>query len=160
MAVEDARLREIASVGPREAPGVRQLQADQKVCARSEALLMRRDQATPQLLDGGEGLFIEQQLMRVGTAIRANGNSLAAPDQFGAALSKMLPAPGGQVRGPAVGGAVPSFHRQHTKSIPDWKTVELIRLLERRFRAVAQLAIEAYRRTELLRDNRRILPRF
>ena len=61
----------------------------------------------------------KNQLMWVGSSVRAHSHGLAAPDEFGPALSKTPPAPSDQVGRSSVRGAVPTFHRQDGPAVAD-----------------------------------------
>ena len=84
----------------------------------------------------------QHQLMRVGAAIVAHGDSLAAPDQLRAAPAEVLPAAGREIGRLAVGRAVPPFHRQHAEAVADPHVTNLEWVGKRRRTGRGQLPIE------------------
>src|ERR1035441_6701091 len=64
--------------------------------------------------------LVDDKLPGVGAPIGADGDGLAAPDEFCAALSESLPAAGHQLSGLAVGGSVPAFHGEDTEAVREW----------------------------------------
>ena len=61
----------------------------------------------------------DAQLVGIGAAVALHGEGFAAPDQLGAAFTKMLPAAKRVLGGLTVGCAIPAFHRMNAPSIAD-----------------------------------------
>ena len=115
--VRRERLRLLVRVGARVAARVGQLQADDQVVGAEPGAAVTREQVLAQLHEVGLRRRTEAQLVRVGAAVVAHGDRLAAPDQLRAALAEALPAAPRQVGRAAVGRAVPAFHRQDAEAV-------------------------------------------
>ena len=89
-----------------------------------------------------DGVLADDQLVGVGAAVLADGDGFAAPDQLGAAQAEVVPAPSGQLAGPAVERAVPAFHRQDAPAIAGAQAARLERPGERRGRRRLQRFVE------------------
>src|SRR5207244_3225094 len=111
---------------------VGELKTDQQAIIASTFASMFGDQRLAQILDITQGLLAEQKLIRVRAPVRAHRDGLAAPDEFRAARSKMLPSADRQRTRPAVRRSVPAFHRLDRESVADTHAVELHGLRERR----------------------------
>jgi hypothetical protein len=86
-------------------------------------LLVRLDQRSPQLCQGGQVGLVDQQLVGIASSVMLYGHGFATSDELGAATSKVAPATEGQLGRSAVGGAVPAFHRLGTEAVADDKTM-------------------------------------
>ena len=117
MTVGGAR-RSIAP-GPCPATGVRELQSDQQVVGRPEALDVCVHEDAPEVGEVAGRVRADAELVRVGPALRRHRHGLAPPDQLGATTAEPRPAASDQVGGPAVAGAVPALHRQDRPTIAD-----------------------------------------
>ena len=117
--IEDLRLGPPLVVGPGEPARMGQLQADVEVVGAAEVVAVGLDQQRAQALECTEVGVIDQELIRIGAAVVADGDRLAPPDHLGAAQAEVLPAAAGQVRRQAVLGAVPALHRQDGKPVAD-----------------------------------------
>ena len=117
MARRDPRLGASLVRGLAEPPGVGELQADQQVVGGAVALPVLVDQRAAQAGQIVDGVLADAELVGVGAAGVLDGHRLASPDQLGAAPAEGAPAPLDQVRGPPVGGAVPSLHGLHAEAV-------------------------------------------
>jgi hypothetical protein len=81
-------------------------------------------------------------LIGIRAAFLTHGDGFPAPNQFGATLTEVAPAAPGQIARPAVGRAVPAFHRQDGEAIADAHAAGLERRGERRRGRGRELAIE------------------
>src|SRR5438045_3033615 len=88
-----ARLQAELIVGLAEAAGVRQLEADDQVLRLPESARVCRNQLLPELRELRFVRLIDEQLIWIGTSIRAHGHGLAAENQLRAAFAKPAPAP-------------------------------------------------------------------
>src|SRR5215469_5424105 len=119
MMIGDDGFKPALVVGAGEAAGVRQLQTDQQILRAAEALAMLGDKRFAQLSEIGERIVIEQELMGIGSAVVADGDGFAAPNELGPAGAETLPASARQLTGPTVAHAVPALHRQDGEAIAD-----------------------------------------
>src|SRR5579875_1079830 len=103
---------------------------------------MFSDQHFAEVGEIGECVIAQKQLMGIGPAVGANGDSLAAPDELGPAGTEMPPAPPRQLAGPTVARAVPALHRQDGEAIANPNAVYFIRLRQRGIWAATQFLIE------------------
>ena len=117
MARRDPRLGAPAGRRPAEPSGVRELQADQQIVAGAVALPVLVDQRAAQRRQAVDSVFAHAELVGVGAPGVLDRHRLASPDQLGAGAAERPPAPLDQRRGPAVGGAVPPFHRLHAEAV-------------------------------------------
>src|SRR5262245_22787495 len=140
--IEDARFELLFVVGPREAPRMRELQADEQVVARPASLFVRRGQNLSQLFEIGRRVVRRHQLVGIRAPVVTDGHRFASPNQFRPALAEIFPAADCQIGRLAVFRPVPAFHRQNAEAIADLEAVELIRLAQRRIRPVLKLAVE------------------
>ena len=74
------------------------------------------DELLPQSGQRALGAFGDQQLVRARASVVADGDRFATPDQLGAALAEMPPAPARQLARLAIRRAVPALHRQARRS--------------------------------------------
>src|ERR1700722_17660018 len=117
-------------VGPAETPGMRQLKTDDQIVCGAVALAVGLYECGAQ---AGQIAFVglgNDELMRVGAAIRTYRHGFSAANQFGAAFAEARPAPQHVVGNAARAGAVPPFHGLHRETVanalavnqdvPDW----------------------------------------
>src|SRR5262249_5421756 len=116
----------------------------------AERLAVRGDERVAQRRQRGDVRLRDQQLARVGAAVELHGDRFAAPDQLGAALAEMLPAPPRQIARVSVGGTVPAFHRQDAEPVAGAEAVELERPRQRRYAWWIERIVELNRRATLL----------
>src|SRR5207244_2156240 len=93
--------------------------------------LRRRDvivDQRAQLADRRFGARIEHQLVRIGAAVGADRDRLAAPDELRAREAEVAPAPPRVVAREAVVRAVPAFHRLDREAVADREAIDLERL--------------------------------
>jgi len=83
----------------------------QAIDAVSEAMGMGADEGLAQADEIRQVPPVQAELVRVGASVRPHRHRFTAPDQLRAARAEPLPAAEGQLRGTAVGSAVPAFHR-------------------------------------------------
>jgi hypothetical protein len=81
--------------------------------------------------DSLPGRLADRDLARVGAAVVADGDGLAAPDQLGARAAEVAPAPLGELGRLARLGAIPPLHRQDAETVADAQAVGFERLRER-----------------------------
>ena len=122
----------------------------QQVVDRREVLGVGVDEQLAQPGDVGQGLLGHDELAGAAPALGADGDRLGAEDQLGAAQAPALPAPPGEVGGPAVGRAVPALHGQDGEAVADGAAVQRERLGERRVGARPHLGVERQLETERL----------
>src|SRR5262249_61848607 len=98
----------------------------------SAFLSMFRDQCLAQIFEISHGLLADQKLIGIRAPVLTHRNSFAAPDEFRAAPTEMLPTSNGQRTGPAVRRPIPAFHRLDGEPVADAQVIELKRLRQRR----------------------------
>ena len=127
------RCRFVPHIGPREAPRVRNLQAQIQIAigVRIRSVAVSRNQLVTKAGDGRLRRGRQHQLIRIGAAVVANGNGFATPHQLRAADAEVPPSPAGQLARLAARRAVPAFHRQDAEAVADANTVNLNRLRQR-----------------------------
>src|SRR5215831_18977804 len=87
-----------------------ELKADQKPLISSAFLSMFRDQSLAQILDVTDCPLVDPKLIGIRAPFLTHRNGFAAPYEFCAARSEMLPTANGKRTGPAVWRPVPAFH--------------------------------------------------
>jgi hypothetical protein len=132
--IEDLRFQKVFAVRPAEPAGVSDLQPDYEVIRASEPFAMDAGETLSQRSEAVHVPFVYPELIRIGAAFTANGDSLAAPNQFGAALAESEPAPFGIVGRSSVRSPVPSFHRENAPAVANLAAVPRNRRCERRGR--------------------------
>src|SRR5262249_43377086 len=81
---------------------------------------------------GAVDLVIDDaELIWIGPAVALDGESLAAPNELAAAFAKMLPTADCVFTRPAVGRAVPAFHRMNAPAVADAESADIERLRQR-----------------------------
>lgn len=116
---------------------VGELKTDDQIVGSSVTFPVRLNQNLP---NPGQILFVptgDDELVRIGAAIRAHGHRLTAKNEFRAALPEALPAAADFVGDAASGRAVPAFHRLNRPAIANALAVDEDagqRLRQRRFR--------------------------
>src|SRR6185437_1786082 len=123
MAIEEERFEAAFFVRPGEAAGMCQLQTDVQIIGSIKVLAMLADKKFTQMSEIGEGVFLHQQLIGIGSTVGADGDGLAAPNEFRSTRSETLPASSCQLGRPTVARAVPAFHRQNGEAIADRHTI-------------------------------------
>src|SRR5262245_4998845 len=103
---------------------MRELKTDQQAVIISAFTSMFRDQRLAQILDITHCPVVEQKLVGIRSPVLTHGDGFAAPDEFCAARSEMLPTADGQRTGPAIRRPVPAFHGLDRESIADAYVVE------------------------------------
>src|SRR5687768_12640206 len=83
--------------------------------------------------------------MWIGAPVVPHGHGLSAPDQFRAAAPEVPPAADGEIARLAIARAIPSFHRQDTKTIADPDVADLKGTRQWRGAGRSQIAIETKR---------------
>jgi hypothetical protein len=102
---------------------------------------MRLQQRLSQFCQSRVRVRSNHQLIRICPAFVRDRDSLASPDQAGAALPESLPAPHGVFTGVAIGKAVPTFHGLHGDAVARFVSAAIERLLQRRVCPGDQLGI-------------------
>ena len=95
------------------------LETNHQVAAGPVAFLVGVDQAIAQLAQGFLSCLAGKQLVRIRAAFVAHGYSLAAPNQLGAALAEVAPAPECQIGRFARLRAIPPLHGKNAEPVPD-----------------------------------------
>ncbi len=80
-------------MGAAKASRMRQLQADQQVARRAESIAMGRDQCFQERRQARTIARHTQSLPRIGAGAGVYGGRFSAPDELGAAQTKMPPPP-------------------------------------------------------------------
>src|SRR6267143_3584809 len=119
MAISDHRFRAVLGVGVAKASRMSQLKPKDEVINSTEVLAMDSQSFSTQPSQSRGCAVVEDQLIGVGAAFRKNCNGLSAPDQLRAAAAEIQPPPASQLRGPAIGFAIPSLHGLHRKAVAD-----------------------------------------
>ena len=136
VAIEDARLGLVRSVGAAVAAGVGELEADDEVVGAAHGAFVLFDEGGAHAGEAVACVRGDDDLIWVRAACVIDGGGFATPDEFGAALAEALPAADGVVGGIAVGSAVPAFHGINGDAIADFYIATLDGFEERRARAV------------------------
>src|SRR5205807_3252295 len=87
------------------------------------------------------GLVVDEELIRIGPAVVADGDGLAAPDQLRAASAEVPPTSDRVLTRTAVARAVPAFHGLDRKTIADPQIPKLKWCGQGRSGARQQLAV-------------------
>src|SRR5262245_16457369 len=103
------------------------------------------DQSLAQVFQICKRMFGDEQLIRISPSFPANRYRFASPYQLCSTCSETLPAAHRQFGGPAVGCAVPAFHRVDCEAIADAETVRFDRLSKRRSAPSVQIRVARYR---------------
>ena len=114
-----------------------ELQADQQVVGGAVALPVLVDQRAAQPGEAVDGVLADAELVGVGAAGVLDGHRLASPYELGAAAAEGAPAPLDQVRGPPVGGSVPSLHGLHAEAVAHGPAVREGQRLGQRLGSIA-----------------------
>src|SRR6201988_92708 len=124
---------------------MRQLKPEIEIAVgvRAEPGAMRGHELVAQRGQRWLGLFRDEQLIRIGTAVVADSDGFAAPNQLGAARTEALPAAARQLARLARGRAVPAFHWQHAEAVADADRAVNERLRERRLGRRDQRIVKA-----------------
>ena len=142
--VGDEGLRAVRGVGPREAAGMGELQADVEVGVGlgTETLAVRADEMLAQPGQALLRLGADLQLVRVGAAFRPHRDRFPAPDELGSADPEAAPTPLGQLARLPLARPVPALHGQDAEPVADADSVHVDGPSERRRRAGGELGIE------------------
>ena len=114
MAVGDARARR--AVGPAPTARVGELQAHDRPGGRATGVGMGRHQVVAQRGEGVDRVVADHELAGVGAPVGAYCGGLGPHDPRPAG-AEPPPPPAHQLRGGAVGAAVPPLHRQHAEAV-------------------------------------------
>jgi len=95
-----------------------ELKADQQVGA-GPLYLVFGNEGLPQAGQLTQVRLVDQQLVRIGPTIVADGHRLPAPDQLRATRAEPAPAPQRQFARPAVSRPIPTLHRQNRETVAD-----------------------------------------
>ena len=106
-------------VGMAVPPGVGQLEPDEGVGGRAEALRVGGADLVQQGAQSLRGTFGQHQLAGVAPARLHDGAGLAPEEELGPGNAEVPPAPPGELAGRSVMFAVPSFHGQDAPAVAD-----------------------------------------
>ncbi len=141
--VSDYRFQLILAIGTRKTPGMRELQADQQVIAFLESLDVFLNKCLAQNNESRQVGFDDHELVRIGTPVRADSCGFTAPDELGAALAKVPPAPKGVLAWQPIGSAIPAFHGVSAEAVADAEAIlKCVWLCQRGSLAVLKNLIE------------------
>src|SRR5207245_6258098 len=121
---------------------MRKLQADDEVTVRTEDFAVRLPAFPEHAFQIGSGLFVDQQLARIGPAFFDNGRRLS-PDKLCAASPKTAVAAESKLVRPPIQRAVTTFHRLNAQRVACAKRPDRDGTKE-----CAQIAAEADRQIE------------
>ena len=108
-------------IGPRQSARVGHLKTDDRALAADPALRVAVEDLLTQRFEPGhtvvEAPSVDEELIRVGAALRGHRHRLPAPDQLRAAQPEASPAPPRQFARAAVPLPVPTLHRMDRKPV-------------------------------------------
>ena len=103
---------------------MRQLEADDQIVGGAVAFPMRVQQCLAQLRQIAFVFLANNQLIRIGPSLGADGHGFAAANQLGPALAESRPTPENILRRAAGARAIPAFHRLHGEAVADLFAVD------------------------------------
>ena len=132
LAKRDAWFGSVLARRARESSGVRELEAEHEIVDRAESFPVRSEHRLAERFQPGDRIARHVELVRIGTAVRPDGDGLAAPEELRAAQSEVAPPPNRELGGSSVVRSVPTFHRMDRPAVADRLSASLHGIRERR----------------------------